>query len=173
MEGQQNSDLPKIELSLNMGRWFLFHKEKVVSFGIKTVISNHIKVSVGDMDNDSLYELENGDGFLNILIVFVAIVTKGNKVVFVSKDAFLSDDGSADIPHHIVDDFRAVGKFSVSVNIETVVFGFIQPCDKCVETRTLDCIFKVEKQGGHKSFAEHSERNEIEFFERDINTGST
>ena len=160
-------------MALNMGRWFLFHKEKVVCFGIKTVIANHIKVSVGDMDYDSLYELENWDGFLNILIVLVTVVTKGNKAVFIRKDTFLSDDGSADISHHVVDDFGAVGKFGVSVNIETVVFGFIQPSDKSVEARVLDSVFKVEKQGGHKSFAEHSERNKVEFFKGDAVTCGT
>ena len=138
-----------------------------MGFGIKAVITDHIKISVGDMDNNFFDELENGNGFLDVFVVFVAVVTKGDKAVFVREDSFLGDDGPADIANHVIDDILVIGQFGVSVDVKAVVFGFVELVDKRIETRGIDSVFEIEEQGGHESFFEHTERNEVEFFKRD------
>jgi hypothetical protein len=140
--------------------------------GVKAVITDHVKVSVGDMDNNTFNELKNGNGFLDVFVVFVAAATKRDEIVFISEDTFLSDDRSADIADHVVDDIFVVGKFSISVNVESIVFGLIQLGDERIETRGSDSVFKVKKQGGHKPFAQHPERDEIEFLKGDADSGS-
>jgi len=167
MKGERDTDFPKVELTLDMRGRFLFHKEEVVGFSVKAVITDHIKISVGDMNNDFFDKLEDGDSFLDVFIILVAVVTKGDEAVFIREYSFLGDDGPADITDHIVDDVLVIGEFGVSINVKAVVFGFVELVDKRIKARGIDSVFQIKKQSGHESFSEHTERNEVEFLKRD------
>ena len=135
MEGQQNSDLPKIKLTADMLGNGFFHEKQVMGFSVKTVVAYHVKISVGDMNNNSLNKLKDGDSFLNIFVVLMSVVTKGNKPVFVFKDSFFGNNGPAYVTHHIVNNFFAVCDSGIGMNIKAVVFGFIQFGGKSIERR--------------------------------------
>ena len=160
--------MPKVELAFYVGRRLFIEQKEVVGLGVEAVITDHIEISVGDMDNDTLDELEDGDSFLDVFIVLVAVVAKGNGVIFIVENSFLGDDGPADVTEEIIDNVVGIGDFGVSVNIEAVVFRGIQFVDDGIETGGIDIVFKVEEQGGHKSFSEHTERDEIEFLKKVI-----
>lgn len=47
-------------------------------FGVNTIIPDHFKMFFGYMDNQFLYEVEDRKSFLNILIIFMPVVMKGD-----------------------------------------------------------------------------------------------
>ena len=55
--------------------------------GIKAVISNHLKMFIGDVANDTFDEINDGDCFRNKLFIFMAVVVKGNEFAVIVIDS--------------------------------------------------------------------------------------
>ena len=55
------------------------------------VVTNHLKVLVGDMDNEFFNKINNRKGFGNEFVVLMTIVMKSNRIPIVTVDSGCSD----------------------------------------------------------------------------------
>ena len=86
---------------------------------IKTGVANHFKMPVRDMTDKSGDKIQNGNGFFNIDIIFMAIVVEGNKITIVGINSGSSDDGTAKIATDVFDDSFGVALCRFGINIKT------------------------------------------------------
>ena len=78
------------------------------------------------MYNNFFNEVKNRQGFFYIFVIFMSVIAKSNKTVFIFKDSFLSNYGSSDIPYHIINDILRRGNFGIGINIKAVILNFVK-----------------------------------------------
>ena len=65
--------------------------------GINTVITNHFKMPVRNMNNKLFNEFNSGNFFDNQLIILMSVVFKSNKITIIIENARSSNNRSTEI----------------------------------------------------------------------------
>ena len=88
--------------------------------GIKTVVTHHFEMFVGNMSDDPADEINGRNGFADKFIIFVAVVMKGDKFAVIMINSRGSNNRSAEITADIFDDIFRVAFVGLGIDIETV-----------------------------------------------------
>ena len=95
--------------------------------GIQAVISDLLKVLLGNMLNEPVDKIQGRDRFLNIFIVLVPVVVEGYSIIgrIVIIDTGSGDDRAVKIASDVFVDFGRIAAFRVCINIKTVIVMFV------------------------------------------------
>ena len=63
-------------------------------FGIDTIVTQHLEMFFGDMDDESFDKVQGGDAFFNGFVIFVPCVMKSNKFTIIFINAGGSNNGT-------------------------------------------------------------------------------
>lgn len=130
-------------------------------FCIEAIVTEHIEILFRDMDDQFFDELEGAFGDRDLLIVLMTLIPISDIRSIIGNDAGLSHNRSSNVTDDIIDNGISRAKVSRrSIDIETVIFGFVEPVCEGFEIRKREGIgiksrFHIEKECGHKSASEH------------------
>lgn len=95
--------------------------------GIQAVISDLLKVLLGNMLNEPVDKIQGRDRFLNIFIVLVPVVVEGYSIIgrIVIIDTGSGDDRAVKIASDVFDDFGRIAAVRFCINIKTVIVMFV------------------------------------------------
>lgn len=115
--------------------------------GIQSAISNHFKVFFRDMGKESFDEINSGDSFLDVFIIFMTIVMKSNRIPIIAVYSGGCDNGTSKVTTDIFDGCVRIAEVRFGINVETmfmvaVTFGF-----DLFKRRTDDRFYFVQECG--------------------------
>jgi hypothetical protein len=138
-----------------------------VTFGIKTVVTDHFKMFVRDMADKSFNKIQCGKRFVNKDIVFVAIIMKSDRSPIVGINTGSGNDRTTKIAADILSNLIRITDIIFSVNIKTIRAGFVDERFNRIKSGTNPSGETV-KQSGPESITE-----ELEVKVRNFAPGST
>ena len=138
-----------------------------VAFGVNTIITDHFKMFVGDMNNQFFNKVGSGNGLNNQGIILMAVVMEGNGMAIIVINTGRGNDRSAQISANILNHIFGISKSRFSIDIETVGTMLI---DKSLGffKGTTDMSFKKIKKSRSEGI---SEEGIIKMFDRPPNGG--
>ena len=88
--------------------------------GIKSAITDHLEMFFRDMTNETFDKIHGRNGFLNKLVIFVAVVMKSDKVIAVRINSGSSNDRTTKIATDIFGNSFRITTIGFCINIETM-----------------------------------------------------
>lgn len=106
------------------------------AFSIKTIVTEHIKMLFRDMDNQFFDKFRGTFNYSDFFIILMTLIPIGDISAIISSNAGLSHNGSA----YVTDDifYDGIGRAKAcwrSIDIETIIFGFVEPVCESFEIR--------------------------------------
>ena len=89
--------------------------------GVKAAITDHFEMFFRDMADEPFDEINDRNGFLNILFIFVAVIMKSNLSAIVMIDSGSSDNRASKISANVFNDSFWVTLIRFSINIKVVL----------------------------------------------------
>lgn len=123
--------------------------------GIKAAIADHFVMLFRDMPDQTLDELHDRDGFLDIFVVLMAVVMESDKVTVVFVNTRGGDDWPAEIAAYIFDDCFGVTGIGHGINVEAILMLPVTACLYFFK-RGSDHSFHFIEKSGTESVAEES-----------------
>ncbi len=130
-------------------------------FCIKTIVTEHIKILFRDMDDQFFDEFTGAFCNSNFFIILMTLIPVGHISTVIGSDAGLSHNRSSNVTDDIINNSLSRAKLSRrSIDIETVIFGFVESVCERFEIRKrkrlgIKSRFHIKKQSSHKSTSEH------------------
>lgn len=139
-------------------KFFFLYRFKQMSVditvtGIKSVVAGHFKVLFRYVLDKQLYKVKNGDGFLHVDIIFVAVVMEGYIFTIVGVDAVQGDDRATKISAYIFNYDIGVTEVWLCIDVKSV-FIFAVNKGFCPFERRTDTLFKLIQQSSLKRFTQ-------------------
>lgn len=132
---------------------------ELMLLGIKAVIAEHVEMLLGDMDNETFYEIKGRNGFDDAFVVLVPLIPKRDERAVIVDDAGLRHGGPSDVSRDVIrDDMRRVEIGIGGVDIETVRMLSVKLVFQGTELIFSQDTFHVYKKRGLPTFSEHCER---------------
>lgn len=97
-------------------------------FGIETIIANHLKMLIGDMDNKAFNKFKDRKSFNNVSIIFMSIVMKSNERTVVGVNAGRGDNGTSEVSADIFGGGGNIAFHGFGVDIKTMLMFIITFC---------------------------------------------
>ena len=88
--------------------------------GIDAIVAYLLKMLFRDMLDETVYEIECGDGFHDQAVIFMAVIVEGDHITVIMINAGSGNDGSAEIASDIFSHSPGVTFIGFCVNIKTV-----------------------------------------------------
>lgn len=106
-----------------------------------------------DMLNETLYEFHNGNGLFHVLIIFVSVIVKSDKVTIVFVDSWGGNYGAAKIASDVFYNCFGIAFVWLGIHVETF---FVFPVAESFHLFKgwADFCLHLIKQGGPESVAE-------------------
>ena len=121
--------------------------------GIEAAISDHFIMLFRYMLNQTSDEIHNREGFLHILIIFMPVVMKGDKITVIAVDPGSSNDRAAKITAHIFENGFRVAFIRFGINIKTMLMFTVTAGLDGFEGGS-DALFHFIEERGTESIAE-------------------
>ena len=103
--------------------------------GIDTIVTQHLEMFFGDMDDEAFDEVQGGNAFFDGFVIFVPCVVKSNKFTIIFINAGGSNNGTPQVSADVFDGYIRSAGGGLGTDIETI--GMI-----CV-----DIIFDFPERG--------------------------
>ena len=88
--------------------------------GVKAAITDHFEMFFRDMADEPFDEINDRNGVLNILFIFVAVIMKSNLSAIVMIDSGSSDNRASKISANVFNDSFWVTLIRFSINIKAM-----------------------------------------------------
>ena len=121
--------------------------------GIKTAVTNHLKVFFRDMPDEPLDKFNSGEGLFYISIIFVAVVMERDSLPVIVINAGGRDDRPAKVSADIFENGVRVTIVGFCINIEPVFIFLVTECFRFLKGGT-NYGFHFIKKGGAESIAQ-------------------
>ena len=112
-EREEKRCSPSIEGCEEASLFFFNERTKImgifVLFSIKSIVTDHFKMFLGDMDNELFDEIPCGNSLGNEFVIFVSIVMKSDEITIIIVNTGRSNNRSAEIATDIVKNRFVVG----------------------------------------------------------------
>lgn len=89
--------------------------------GINAAITDHLVMLFGDMADQTLYKMHNGDGFFHIFVIFMAIVMESNIITIIAVNTGSGDYGSSKIASDILYDGFGITFIGFGIDVKAVL----------------------------------------------------
>ena len=123
-EGRKDGGTPLVEASVKM---MFFAGNSPPEFliilavpRIKAAVADHFIMLFRDMPDQTLYELHDRDGFLDIFVILMPVVMESDKITIVVVNPGGGDDRPSEIAAHIFDDCFWVTGIGFGINVEAI-----------------------------------------------------
>ena len=93
--------------------------------GIDAAITDHFEMFFRDVTDQALDEIQDGNSFLHIFIIFMAVVVERDSVTVVLVDTGCSDNRPSEITAYILGHCLGITFIRLGVHIEAVLMIFI------------------------------------------------
>ena len=93
---------------------------RITVTGIDAVITNHLEVLFRDMSDETLYEIQNRDGFINKFVIFVSVVVESHEITIVFINAGSGNYRASEISANVFSNGCRIGEARFGINIEAV-----------------------------------------------------
>lgn len=89
--------------------------------GIDAIITDHFEVLFRDMLDKPLHEIQNGNGLVNKLVIFVSVVVECHEFTIIFINARNGDHGSSEISANVSGNGGRIAEDWFGINIETIL----------------------------------------------------
>ena len=113
--------------------------------GIDAAITDHFEMFFRDVTDQALDEIQDGNSFLHIFIIFMAVVVERDSVTVVLVDTGCSDNRPSEITAYILGHCLGITFIRLGVHIEAVLMIFIAGSLYLFKRRTKVSFHFVEK----------------------------
>ena len=148
-EREEKRCSPSIERCEEASLFFFNERTKImgifVLFSIKSIVTDHFKMFLGDMDNELFDEIPSGNSFGNEFVIFMSVVMKSDEITIIIVNTGRSNNRSAEIATNIVKDRIVVCQSRFSIYIKAVFLIFVDGGFDFFEGRA-DFLFQEIKQ---------------------------
>lgn len=96
--------------------------------GVDAIVAYLLKMLFRDMLDETVYEIECGDGFRDRFVIFMAVIVEGDHITVIMVNAGSGNDGPAEIASDIFSHSPEVTFIGFCVNIETVFMVSVDGC---------------------------------------------
>ena len=105
-------------------------------FSIKTIVTEHIKMLFRDMDNQFFNKFRGAFNYSDFFIILMTLIPVGHISTVIGSDARLSHNRSSNVTDDIINNSISRAKLGRrSIDIETIIFGFVEPVCESFEIR--------------------------------------
>ena len=112
-EREEKRCSPSIEGCEEASLFFFNERTKImgkfVLFSIKSIVTDHFKMFLGDMDNELFDEIPCGNSLGNEFVIFVSVVMKSDEITIIIINTRRSNHRSTKIATNIVKNRFVVG----------------------------------------------------------------
>lgn len=137
--------------------------------GINAIIPDHFKIRFRDMANQSFYELQCRNRFVNELVIFVSVVVEGDRIAIVFINAGSCDGRTPKISANVLGDDGRIAEVWLRIDVETIFLIAVYRGFDFFE-RVSDMSLHFVQKSGLKGFPEQFV---AEVFKRTPSTGIT
>jgi hypothetical protein len=113
--------------------------------GIDAAITDHFEMFFRDVTDQALDKIQDGNSFLHIFIIFMAVVVESDSVTVVLVDTGCSDNRPSEITAYILGHCLGITFIRLGVHIEAVLMIFIAGSLYLFKRRTKVSFHFVEK----------------------------
>lgn len=96
--------------------------------GIDAIITDHLEVLFRDMPDEPLHEIQNGNGLVNKLVIFVSVVVECHEPAIIFINARSGDYGSSEISADVSGNDGRIAEDWFGINIETILLIPVNGC---------------------------------------------
>ena len=156
---RKDCSTPAVKTLKNMS--FFFRKGKIQFFiygtvsGIKTAITDHLEMFFRDMTDETFDKIHGRNGFLDKLVILMAVVMERNKIIRIRINSGSSDNRTTKITTDIFCNCLRVTTVRFSINIKTMFMFKIATCRNFFKGRA-DAEQHFLKESGTESIAKES-----------------
>ena len=120
---------------------------------IKTIVTDHFKVLIRDVNNEALNEINDRKGFDNQFVVFMSVVMESDKRTGIRVNARSSNNRSAQIASNVLGNSGGIAVVRLGVDIETLTVIFVNRRFNFFK-RSAEFSMQTIKQDGAKGLAQ-------------------
>lgn len=93
--------------------------------GIDTIVTQHLEMFFGDMDDEAFDEVQGGNAFFDGFVIFVPCVVKSNKFTIIFINAGGSNNGTPQVSADVFDGYIRSAGVGLGTDIETIGMIFV------------------------------------------------
>lgn len=128
---------------------------------IKTIIAEHVETFFRNVNDETLDKVMCGNAFDYFLVIFMALIPKGNMRTVIADDARLCHRRSSDIADNVFGNCRSRIKIRFwSMHIKAILVNKVELAYEMQEFRIREIegkkfLLQIVKKCGHPAFAQH------------------
>lgn len=93
--------------------------------GIDTIVTQHLEMFFGDMDDEAFDEVRGGNAFFDGFVIFVPCVVKSNKFTIIFINAGGNNNGTPQVSADVFDGHIRSAGVGFGTDIETIGMIFV------------------------------------------------